>query len=148
MAWLSAQQTKAASEWTPPSVIRIAAFLVAKYYAFFIILAFIGDRFRDAVLSNSHNNGELLQNTLAYVLYISWGVLLLGSTLLIPFYFVLRMRNRSIKLAFLVVLLMAEYGLYTWAASPSDPVNGLYNALVTLIFLVLFFRPTFTTSLE
>ena len=47
-------------------------------------------------------------------------------------------------LAFLVVLLMAEYGLYTWAASPSDPVNGLYNALVTLIFLVLFFRPTFT----
>jgi methylmalonyl-CoA mutase len=59
----------------------------------------------------------------------------------IPFYLVLKIRAKAILLSSLAALLVAEYGFYTWAASPSDFSNGLYNTLVTVVFLLLFFKP-------
>ena len=129
-------------------MIQTVTFLVTKYYAFFFILAFIGDRFQNSVLSNSHGYSELLQYTLSYFISISWAVLLLVLVLGLPFYFVLRVRNGSILLLCLTILLLVEYGLYTWGASPSDLWNGVYNAIITVVFLFLFFKPVLVNAVN
>ena len=146
MESLSVQAAKAERAWVAPSLLRVATFLVVKYYAFSIILSFIGARFQKSVLANSQGASDVLANTFFYFIYISWAVLLLGLVLVLPIYLVLRIKPVALRLSGLWVLLVAEYGLYTWAASPSDFSNGLYNAVVSVIFLVLFFRPTMTVT--
>ncbi|MCB9163025.1 MAG: hypothetical protein H6592_01110 [Flavobacteriales bacterium] len=146
MSTLATQEATSGQVYNAPSLIRIAAFLIAKYYAFFIVLAFLGDRFQNTVLANSQGAKAVLLNTLSFFIHISWGVLLLVLALVLPVHLVLRIRPRAIRLTGLCVMLFAEYGLYTWGFSPSDFSNGLYNALLTVIFLLLFFRPALTMS--
>lgn len=146
METLSVQEAKAERSWVAPSLLRVATFLVVKYYAFSIILSFIGARFQKSVLANSQGASDVLANTFYYFLYISWAVLLLGLVLVLPIYLVLRIKPVALRLTGLCVLLVAEYGLYTWGFSPSDFSNGLYNALLTVVFLLLFFRPALTMS--
>jgi len=141
MATLIGQEAKPGVGMAP-SLIRVATFLVVKYYAFFIVLAFIGDRFQNYVVLNSGDGSELLWNGLSYVLYISWAVVLLSLVLWLPFYVVLKIRSRVVQWLSLFVLLLAEFGLYTWTASPSDLLNGFYNAVITTVFILLFFRST------
>ena len=146
MSTLATQEATSGQFYIAPSLIRVAAFLVAKYYAFFIVLAILGDRFQNAALANRHGAKGVLLNTLSYFIHISWGVLLLVLALVLPLNLVLRIRPRAVRLTGLCVVLFAEYGLYTWGFSPSDFSNGLYNALLTVIFLLLFFRPALTMS--
>lgn len=146
MSTLATQEAPSGQVYKAPSLNRVAAFLGAKYYAFFIVLAFLGNRFQNSVLLNSHGAGEVLSSTFYYFVYIGWGVLLLGIALVFPFFFVFKIRSKPVLLAGLVILLLAEYGLYTWSASSLDPWNGFYNGLVTVIFLVIFFRPAFNSA--
>lgn len=146
MSTLAIQEAPSGEVYKAPSLIRVAAFLFAKYYAFFIVLAFLGDRLQNAVMANSHGAKGVLLNTLSYFIHISCGVLLLVLALVLPVYLVLRIRPRAVRLTGLCVVFFAEYGLYTWGFSPSDFSNGLYNALLTVIFLLLFFRPALTMS--
>lgn len=125
------------------SLLRVGVFLVAKYYAFFIVLAFVNDGFQTSVLANSRGTGEVLSSAFYYFIYISWAVLLLGLVLVLPFYFVLKIRRKAVLILCLIVLLLVEFGLYTWAASPLDFWNGFYNGLVTMLFIPLFFKSVF-----
>ncbi len=122
-------------------MLRVACFLLAKYYAFFIVLAFIGDRFKSSVVDNSDGVNDAIKNTTAYFLYISFAVVLFTLILIGPFYGALRIRPVGIRVLSVGVLFAVEYATYTWLASTTDLVLGIYNGLATFVFLVLFFPP-------
>ena len=57
----------------------------------------------------------------------------------VPMYFSFRTKNFLLFSLTIIAIVLIEYLLYTWLASQADLTNGIYNALLTLIFFILFF---------
>ena len=106
---------------------------------FFTLLAFIGDRFKSIVIKNSDNFSEIISNSFYYMIYpliATIGYALLFS---IPFYFAFRVKKAIYFIFTVLSILTAEYFIYSYVDSPSDFRNGIYNGVLTLLFLTLFF---------
>jgi hypothetical protein len=52
------------------SFLNSICYLLLKYVVFFFILAFIGNRFQNAVINNANTLSEFMKLSLGYVLYI------------------------------------------------------------------------------
>lgn len=57
----------------------------------------------------------------------------------IPIYFILRLRNAIVFFLLISLVLIAEYFVYTYFASQADRMNGIYNGIVSLLLLGIFF---------
>jgi hypothetical protein len=61
----------------------------------------------------------------------------------IPTYFAFKVKKGIYFMLVISVVLLAEYFLYTYNATPADLMNGVYNAIISLVVLLLFFfKPT------
>ncbi len=113
--------------------------LFLKYVIFFIFLAFTRDRFKNIVIDNANSQLELFKLTTGYALYI----LLYSSFLILifsfPLYRILRIRKGIYFLLSMFVFLILEYLIYTYLYSPSDNISGIYNTIIGIIVLGLFF---------
>jgi len=60
---------------------------------------------------------------------------------LMPLHFSFKVRKMIyfISIISIVLIAIAEYFLYTYLASTSNLLNGLYNGIIGLTFFVLFF---------
>lgn len=122
-----------------PKFLIVFVFSIIKYLAFFIILSLIGDRFSSLVIKNSDTTKELLMNTGSYLLYILFFSIIFGAIFSIPLYFIFKIKNPIYLSSLILFLLIVEYFIYTTQASPSEWSNGLYNALVSALFIWMFF---------
>jgi len=52
--------------------VHTVCYLSAKYITFSIILAFIGNRFREIVINHALTSSELIKLSLGYILYAIW----------------------------------------------------------------------------
>jgi hypothetical protein len=122
-----------------PKFSNILLFLFIKYIVFFLVLAFIGDRFKLLVINNSGNRRELFSNTVYYLSYIMiftvLGILILSG----PIYFVLKVKSAICFVLLISGALVGEYCLYTGLASTSNLMNGVYNGIISILFLLIFF---------
>lgn len=129
--------------------INIIFYLIIKYILFFIFLAFLGNRFKSIVIDNSENRSELFSNTFYY--FLSFADILVLFTLIfsIPLYFLMKKTKGIYFLLLYSILLITEYIMYTYLASPLDLKNGLYNAIIGVLFFFLFFyKPTSSASMQ
>jgi hypothetical protein len=122
-----------------PRAFTIFFYLVIKYILFFIILAFIGGRYKSMVIENSTSTRELILNTLSYSVYPIVYTIFGAAILFAPIYYAFRVRNLVYFVLVILVILTAEYFLYTYLASPSNLVNGVYNGVLSILLLVLLF---------
>lgn len=122
-----------------PKFLNVLLFWVIKYIVFFVVLAFIGDRFKSLVIKNSNNTRELIANTGYYSLYILFYTLIPVIVFSIPFYFTLKVKNPIYFVLLISAILVVEYLLYTNLASTMELMNGVYNGILTIVFLLLFF---------
>jgi hypothetical protein len=119
-------------------VVNIVLYLLAKYAAFFIVLAFLEDRFKSIVINNSDNKNELFLNTIYYSLYPAIILIVFTFIFTIPLYFLMKKKGIYFILLYMLFIIV-EYILYTYLASPSDLTNGIYNGAIGVLFLILFF---------
>ena len=122
-----------------PKFINILFYFIVKYILFFVLLAFIGNRFKKIVIENSDTNSELLSNILYYSVYPAIILCVFTVTFSIPLYFLMKMKRPAPFVLFYFLLLIIEYFSYTYLASPSDFKNGFYNMIIGVSLLFLFF---------
>jgi hypothetical protein len=122
-----------------PKFSNILLFLFVKYIVFFLALAFMGGRFKLLVINNSGNRQELFSNTGYYLSYIMiftmLGILIFSA----PIYFILKVKNAIYFVLLISGVLVGEYLLYTSLASTSNLMNGVYNGIISILFLLIFF---------
>jgi hypothetical protein len=118
-----------------PSILNILSFWLVKYVAFYILLMFKNDNY--ALLKvNEIQNGEDLFYHLWLFLFLPVVCMLIFS---VPLYFSLRVKKWAYLALIITAILIAEYFLYTWLASQTNLINGVYNGIFSLLFLLLFF---------
>ncbi len=122
-----------------PKFLNGLLFLVVKYIVFFVVLAFIGYRFKSLVIKNSDNTRELISNTGYYSVYILFYTLVAVMGFSLPIYFTFKVKNPIYFTLLISAILVVEYLLYTHLASTTDLMNGVYNGIISILFLLLFF---------
>lgn len=123
-----------------PKYLNVLLCFFIKYVAFFICLAFIGSRFKNIVIANSENTHELLTNTMYYTEIILFCTILFFLPIFPTIiYLSFKIKNRILFCLSIIATITGEYFYYTYMASTSDYINGVYNGLITILFLALFF---------
>lgn len=56
-----------------------------------------------------------------------------------PVYFSFKVKRPIYFTLIIIAVLIVEYFFYTWSASQADLMNGVYNGLISVAFLLLFF---------
>lgn len=125
-----------------PSFRNILLYLFVKYLVFCLILAFRENRFKKLVVNNSQGAQDMATNSFYYVLYVMIFIVALMLVFSAPFYYAFKVKRPVFFALLISVILVVEYLLYTYLASPSDVMNGLYNGVISIIFLFVFFFKT------
>lgn len=117
-------------------------FLLIKYIVFFFVIAFIGDRFKNNVTDNAETTSDMFRLTLNYALYVLIYAIPLILVFGFPLHYILKIKKVGYFLIAITLLLIIEYCVYTFLYSPSDKVLGIYNAVIGIILLGIFFHKT------
>lgn len=114
-------------------------YLFVKYAVFFFVLAFIGNRFKNAVINNAETTTELMKLSLGYVLYILFYMFFLVLFFSIPLHFIMKIENKIYFVLSMIAFFAIEYFSYTYLFSPSDKMIGIYNLIIGIVVFVLFY---------
>lgn len=121
------------------SLINSFLCILVKYVLFFFMLAFVDNRFKSVVIDNATTSSEVFKLTLGYILT----VLLYTIPMILVFGFLLNYILK-IKRGVYFVLSMSlffsvEFWIYTEFYSPSDKYVGIYNIIIGIIIILMFF---------
>lgn len=118
-----------------PTLLNVLLYWFVKYIAFYVLMMFKNNDFTLISLGNIKTSGDLF--------YYLWMFLFLpGISILLfslPIYFSFKVSNTVYFLLIIAAVLIVEYFIYTYLASQADLMNGVYNGLLSIIFLLLFF---------
>lgn len=120
-----------------PSVLNIFLFWLVKYILFYIFHMFKNET---NVLANF---GSLKSGVdLFYFLWIFLFMPVVSMVLFsIPVYFSLKSKDYLFAQLFtLLIVIIAEYFVYSYLASPTNSWNGVYNGLIGIFVFLLFFH--------
>ncbi|MDV3897437.1 hypothetical protein CMU05_07605 [Elizabethkingia anophelis] len=121
------------------NLINSFLYLLVKYFIFFFILAFVGDRFKSIVLDNAETTSEIFKLTLNYILYVAIYAIPLILVFSFPLYYILKIRKGLYFVLSITLLFTVEYLIYTYLYAPSNKILGIYNIIVGIILLGIFF---------
>lgn len=121
-----------------PTIKKIVLFIFIKYLAFYIFMMFKNGNYALIKLN------EL--RTLQDVFYYMWIFLFLPTLVSIlftaPIYYAFKTNQPALFVLIIGLFFVAEYYIYTNLASQIDLNNGLYNAFLgLLVLIILFFNP-------
>ena len=118
-----------------PAIRNILIFWFVKYLAFYVLLMFKNNNY------TLIGFGEL--ETGADWFYYLWIFLFLPVVCMLifsaPMYFSFKVKNLIYFVLIIVAILIVEYLFYTWSASQANLMNGVYNGIISISFLLLFF---------
>jgi len=122
-----------------PTFLTIGLFFFIKYFVFYIFMMFKNKNYS---LINIYN-----MNSAEDLFYYLWTFLFLPIVSFIffslPIYFSFKVSNRIYFPIIIGAVLVAEYFVYTYLASPSDCLNGVFNTVIGIMFFfLLFYRAT------
>ena len=118
-----------------PNFINIVFYFFIKYIAFYVFMMFKNNDFTLIQLIELRGFND-------WVFYLSTFLFLpivCSIVFGIPLIYIFKKKDAIYFTALVSILVMAEYLLYTYFASQLDLTNGIYNGVLTLLFLVLFF---------
>ena len=132
------QQRKKTLIMFKPRFHNIILYLFVKYCSFATILAFREDRFKNIVIDSSENWKDIAMNTLSYVVYVLFFILIFIAVFSVPICCSFKIRKGIYFVLSVSAILLLEYYFYTWSCSPGN-TNGIYNVFMSILFLLLFF---------
>lgn len=118
-----------------PRVSNILLFWLVKYIALYILLMFKNSNY-GLLKANEIKNREDLFYYLWLFLFLPIVCMVIFSA---PVYFSFKVKRPIYFALIIIAVLVVEYLFYTWSASQADLVNGVYNGLISIAFLLLFF---------
>ncbi|MEM6738131.1 MAG: hypothetical protein AAGA02_15440 [Bacteroidota bacterium] len=118
-----------------PTVLNILLYIFLKYIAFYVFMMFKNNDFYLLEL-NTIGNGEDLFYYLWMFLFLPVVCMVIFSA---PLYFSFKVHDVTYFILIIGGYLVVEYFIYTYLASQADLVNGLFNGLISTVFLLLFF---------
>lgn len=118
-----------------PTILNIFLFWLLKYFVFYIFLMFKNNYYA-LVMIYEIKNGEDLFYYLWLILFFPISFMML---FIIPLIYTFKIKNIFLFLLLIVIFLIFEYIIYTKLASTTDLMNGVYNGIISVIFLFLFF---------
>ena len=123
-----------------PSILNIFLFWFVKYVLFYILQMFRSGNY--ALIEF----GELKSSEDWY--YYLWLFLFMPVICMLifttPVYLSFKSKGQSTQLLILLAVLIAEYFIYTYLASPADLWNGVYNGLIGIsVFMFFFYKNLF-----
>lgn len=113
---------------------RLLTFWVVKYIAFYVLLMVKNKNYFFLRVDQIRSIGDAFY----YFFMLLFLPFLCFFLLSAPLYYLLKSNSRPLKVLILF-LILAEYVLYTWLDSQLNYWNGTYNAMVSMLFIVLFF---------
>ncbi len=118
-----------------PSFIMILLYWFLKYIAFYIFMMFRNKNYA-LIMVNDLKTGEDLFMYLWTFLFFPIVCMILFS---IPLYFSFKAKAFVYFVLAVFAVLLAEYFIYTHLASQTDLMNGIYNGIISILFLAFFF---------
>jgi|ERR1700744_728141 len=123
-----------------PSFLKVLLYLVTKYTVFFIILAFLDDRFKTIVLNNSKDADDVWINSFFYSVEVLLAVFLFTLILIIPLHFLLKIKEIVYLLLAFFAWILIEYLIYEYGASYAHlDLNGIINGIISILLFFVFF---------
>jgi len=119
--------------------LNIFIYLFVKYIVFFIVLAFISDRFKNNVVDNAVTSREMFKLTGQYIMYVLIYTLPLVLIFIFPLYHILIIKRTKFFIIYIILLFSSEYIIYTYLYASSNKILGIYNLGIGVILLWLFF---------
>lgn len=94
-------------------------------------------RFKSLVIDNAEDEYGMAINTFYYIAYVLIFTFILVVIFLASIFFAFRVKN-PICFIPIVSLFWPQNILYTYFASPTNLMNGVYNSILSILFLFLF----------
>jgi len=119
-----------------PRVLTILVYFLSKYLAFYVFLMFKNNDFTLVRFSALRGFEDVFFYLWMFLFLPIVCFLVLGA----PLYSALRnVRSPVLLLMILSGVVVLEYFMYTYLASQANWVNGIYNGLISVLLLFLFF---------
>ena len=117
------------------SYFNIFLYIFVKYIAFYAFMMFRNNDFTLIRINELKRFEDWY-----YYLWIFLFLPIINSLIFsVPIYFSFKAKNPIYFFVFIIIILLGEYFLYTYFASESDLMNGVYNGIISLLFLNIFF---------
>lgn len=118
-----------------PRLKNIVGYFFLKYFLFYIFMMFKNDNYALINIGNLHTGQDIF-----YYLFLFLSLpVIISIVFTIPLYFSFKVNNVTGFVLLLIAIFGLEYLFYTYLASTSDMLNGLYNLIIGLILFVLFY---------
>jgi hypothetical protein len=118
-----------------PTILNILLFWFVKYIAFYVLLMFKNSNYTLLKVNEIKTGGDLF--------YYLWLFLFLPVVCMLvfsaPMYFSFKVKSLVYFALIIAAILIVEYLFYTWSASQANLMNGVYNGIISILFLLLFF---------
>lgn len=118
-----------------PSILNILFYWLVKYIAFYLLMMFKTKNYALIALSDL-KTGEDWFYYLWIFLFLPVVCMLVFSA---PMYYAFKVKCIFYFAIIIITVLILEYLFYTWSASQTNLVNGVYNGIISLFFLLLLF---------
>ncbi len=118
-----------------PKFLNIICYFFVKYIAFYVLLMFKNHDFTLTNISELKNSRDWFYYLWLFLFLPVLNCLIFSA----PIYFTFKIKNGIYFVLLMSAILIAEYFLYTYFASEADLKNGIYNAIISILFLFLFF---------
>ena len=121
-----------------PTFSKMLIYLFIKYLFFYIFMMFKNENYTLVALGNL----ETFQDVFYYS-FIFLSLPVINSFVLsLPLYYTFKIKNTLYFSLAILSILTIEYLIYTYLASQTNLWNGVYNGIISLLFLSLFFFRT------
>lgn len=118
-----------------PNYKNVLLFILMKYLLFYIFLMLKNENYTLIRINDLKTSDDWF--------YYLWIFLFMPCLVSIffsaPIYFSFRIKKFPIFVFLIGVIFLAEYFLYTYFASQTDLINGVYNGVISVLLFVLFF---------
>lgn len=118
-----------------PNLKNILLFIFVKHILFYIFMMFKNN---DYTLISIFEY-KTFQDWFMYLFIFLWMPFVYCFLFIIALHYALNPKRLFITLPIILSIFVVEYTVYTFLNSPANYLNGIYNALIGAIVLLLFF---------
>lgn len=119
-----------------PTLLKIILFWFGKYAIFYVGMMFKSGNYAFVQINDFNSREDLYY----YLLLFLPLPVLCAAIFTWPMFILLHLNSKVKAFITLIAVVLIEFALYTYIASPSNLVNGLINAVITLGAFFLVFR--------
>ena len=114
---------------------NIVLYIFLKYLAFYVFMMFRNNNYTLIRVNELKTFGDLFY----YIWIFPYMPVIITILFSVPIYYSFKLKKIYVFLLLIAAVFVAEYFLYTYWASQLDLMNGVYNAIISIILFILFF---------